>query len=102
MVARRNTGVRREMARAVRRLNILEYLILAAAGAMSLGGGALVALLLRELTDAPFRISWFVSSLLLFSVPGFFVLRRESGRDPTRGGADDSNSSTDGQDRTNG
>ena len=85
MVADGNKGVRRDMARAVRRLNILEYFILAAAAAMSLGGGALVALLLNELTGAPFRISWFVSSLLLFSVPGFFVFRRESRCDPSRG-----------------
>ncbi len=96
MVADGNKGVRRDMARAVRRLNILEYCILAAAAAMSLGGGALVALLLNELTGAPFRVSWFVSSLLLFSVPGFFVFRRESRRDPPRGAAGHP------QDQTNG
>ncbi len=84
MVGDGKKGVRRDMARAVRRLNILEYFILTAAAAMSLGGGALVALLLDELTGAPFRISWFISSLLLFSVPGFFVFRRESRRDPSR------------------
>lgn len=96
MVADDNKGVRRDMARAVRRLNILEYFILAAAAALSLGGGALVALLLNELTGAPFRISWFISSLLLFSVPGFFVLRRENRRDPPRGAAGNP------QDQTNG
>ena len=87
MVADGNRGVRRDMARAVRRLSILEYLILAAAAGMALGGGALVALLLNELTGVPFRVSWFISSLLLFSVPGFFVFRRETRRDPSRGGA---------------
>lgn len=88
MVADGNKGVRRDMARAVRRLNILEYVILVAAAGMSLGGGALVALLLRELTDAPFRILWFISSLVLFSVPGFFVLRRESQHHPSSHGTD--------------
>ena len=87
MVADGNRGVRRDMARAVRRLSILEYLILAAAAGMALGGGALVALLLNELTGVPFRASWFISSLLLFSVPGFFVFRRETRRDPSRGAA---------------
>ena len=96
MVADGNKGVRRDMARAVRRLNILEYFILAAAAAMSLGGGALVALLLNELTGVPFRITWFISSLLLFSVPGFFVFRRESRRDPSRGGAGHPQDQTDG------
>lgn len=87
MVADGNKGVRRDMARAVRRLSILEYLILAAAVGMALGGGALVALLLNELTGVPFRVSWFISSLLLFSVPGLFVFRRETRRDPSRGPA---------------
>ena len=96
MVANGSKGVRRDMARAVRRLNILEYFILAAAAAMSLGGGALVALLLNELTGAPFRVSWFVSSLLLFSLPGFFVLRRESRRDPSRVDADNPQDQADG------
>ncbi len=96
MVADGNKGVRRDMARAVRRLNILEYFILAAAAGMSLGGGALVALLLNELTGAPFRVSWFISSLLLFSVPGFFVLRRESKRDPSRRSAGDTQDQADG------
>ena len=84
MVADDNRGVRRDMARAVRRLNILEYFILAAAVAMSLGGGALVALLLNELTGAPFRMSWLIASLLLFGVPAFFVFRKESRRHPSR------------------
>ncbi len=96
MVADGTKLVRRDMARAVRRLNVLECLVLAAAAAMALGGGALVALLLGELTDAPFRVSWFVSSLLLFGVPGFFALRRESRRDPSHGSADQT------RDRTNG
>lgn len=88
MVADGNREVRRDMARAVRRLNIIEYFILAAAAAMSLGGGALVALLLNELTGASFRVSWLVSSLLLFILPGIFVFRRESRRNPSRIPAD--------------
>ena len=96
MVADGNKGVRRDMARAVRRLNVLEYVILAAAAGMALGGGALLALLLRELTDAPFRATWFISSLLLFSVPGVFVLRREKKRDPSARGAGHIQDQTDG------
>ena len=96
MVAGGHRGVRRYMARAVRRLNILEYVILAAAAGMSLGGGALVALLLSELADAPFRATWYISSLLLFSVPGFFVLRRERKRNPSPRGAGNIQDQADG------
>ena len=78
MVGDGNRAVREEMERVIRRLNVLEYLILGAAALMALGGGALTALLLKESFGSSFRTAWFVSSLLLFLVPGVFVLRKES------------------------
>ena len=70
-----HTETRRMMETAVRRLNVLEYLILAMA--MALAAGVLTAWILRSETGASFRISWIVASLLFFLVPGFLVLRRE-------------------------
>lgn len=77
MVSDGHRAVREEMERVIRRLNVLEYLILGAAALMALGGGALTAFLLKESLGASFRTVWFVSSLLLFLVPGVFVLRKE-------------------------
>ena len=68
---------RRMMETAIRRLNALEYVILAFAMALSLSAGALTAWILQNSTGVPFRISWVVASLLFFGVPGFLVLRRE-------------------------
>lgn len=68
---------RQVMDRAVRRLNILEYLILLLALVLALVGGALVAWILNTLLGAPFRISWALGSLLLFMVPGGLVYLRE-------------------------
>jgi len=68
----------REIAeRAIRRLNILEYLILGAAALLALLGGALVAWVLMSAAGFPFRITWAVSSLLLFIIPGGSVYLRE-------------------------
>ncbi len=78
MVSDGHRAVREEMERVIRWLNVLEYLILGAAALMALGGGgALTAFLLKESLGASFRTVWFVSSLLLFLVPGVFVLRKE-------------------------
>lgn len=68
---------RRSMERAIRRLNALEYFILAGAMALALVAGALAAWLVETLFGAPFRASWAVSSLLFFVVPGAIALRRE-------------------------
>jgi hypothetical protein len=69
---------RRAMERAIRRLNALEYVILAVALVLAMAGGALVALLLSASLELAFRPVWLVSSLLLFLVPGFIALRREA------------------------
>ncbi|MEQ8328943.1 MAG: hypothetical protein RH859_00625 [Longimicrobiales bacterium] len=67
----------REVAdRAVRRLDILEWVILLGAVVVALGGGALVALMVAEPLGWSVRGTWIVASLLLFGVPGAVVLRR--------------------------
>lgn len=68
---------REVMDRAIRRLNILEYVILGAAALLALLGGALVAWLASISLEVSFRISWVVASLLLFAVPGGIVYARE-------------------------
>ena len=68
---------RQVMDRAVRRLDILEYLILLLALIFALVGGALVAWILGATLGTPFRVSWAVASLLLFVVPGGAVYIRE-------------------------
>lgn len=61
--------VRLVAARAIRRLDLLEYAILGAAAVLAIIAGALVAVLLDEATGLPFRATWIVASLLLFIVP---------------------------------
>jgi hypothetical protein len=68
---------RRMMETAIRRLNVLEYVILGVAMALALLAGALAAWMVENVTGAPFRPTWAVSSLLFFIVPGWIVLRRE-------------------------
>jgi uncharacterized membrane protein len=68
---------RRMMETAIRRLNVLEYLILGVAMALALLAGALAAWLVGSITGAPFRLTWALSSLLFFAVPGWIVLKRE-------------------------
>jgi len=63
-------------ARAARRLDYLEWLILAGAVGAATAGGALIALLLSDVADFPFRLTWIVASVLLFVVPGGLALRR--------------------------
>ena len=86
-------GTRREMNRAIRRLNILEWVMLAGAAVMALLGGWVIAWLVRGL-GLPFRTTWTLASVLLFAVPGVSVLAREAGgwsrvailREPDGGG----------------
>ncbi|MFW5905174.1 MAG: hypothetical protein ACOC8K_04365 [Gemmatimonadota bacterium] len=66
------------MERAIRRLNVLEYVILGLAALLALLGGALVAWLLGETLDVPFRWGWALASVLLFVVPGGIVYAREN------------------------
>tara|TARA_B100000809_G_scaffold210326_1_gene213592 strand:- start:1538 stop:1855 length:318 start_codon:yes stop_codon:yes gene_type:complete len=68
---------RRMMETAIRRLNVLEYLILGVAMGLALLAGALAAWMAESLMGASFRLTWALSSLLFFVVPGWIVFRRE-------------------------
>jgi len=76
-VSKQEDLAREVMARAIRRLNILEYLILGAAAALATAAGAATAWVLSATLDAPFRLSWLVSSILFFGIPGALVYGRE-------------------------
>ena len=65
------------MAWVLRRLDVLEYLILFFALVLALIGGALVAWILGSALDLPFRATWGIASILLFILPGGFVYLRE-------------------------
>lgn len=67
-------------ARAIRRLDLLEWAIFLGIAVLAVVGGALAALLLTQAVDVDFRRSWMVISLVLFVVPGtmaLVTLRRE-------------------------
>lgn len=66
-------GTREEMDRAIRRLDVLEWLILLLAIGLALVGGALVAFILSSGTELSFRLAWVGSSILLLLVPGAVV-----------------------------
>ena len=68
---------RRMMETAIRRLNTLEYLVLAVAVGLALLAGALAAWMAESLMGASFRLAWALSSVLFFVVPGWIVFRRE-------------------------
>ncbi len=63
-------------ARAIRRLDILEWVLLAAAMILAIGGGAAVAWLIAPTVDVGFRPIWMVMSVLLFVVPGVIAITR--------------------------
>jgi uncharacterized membrane protein len=71
-------------ARAARRLDFLEWVIMAGAGVAAAVGGALLALLLGLTVGLPFRITWIVASLLLFIIPGWLALRKVKKEDRER------------------
>jgi hypothetical protein len=70
-------GTREEMERAIRRLSVLEHIIVVAAFALALAGGWAVAFLLRDGTPLPFRLTWAVISLLLLLIPAALVFGRD-------------------------
>ena len=70
-------GTMEEVERAIRRLSVFEYVILAASFALALGGGGLAAYLLSTGTRLPFRFTWAVVSMGLLIIPGFFVFGRD-------------------------
>jgi predicted lysophospholipase L1 biosynthesis ABC-type transport system permease subunit len=82
-------GTREEMDRAIRRLNVLEYLILGFVVVLALAGGAAVAFILSAGTDLPFRATWAVLSFLLLVIPGVLVFGRDRRRERARRRASD-------------
>jgi hypothetical protein len=73
-------AARKVTERALRRLNILEYVILLMALILALLGGAVVAWVVSSSTDLSFRWTWTGASFLLFVLPGGFVYLRERRR----------------------
>lgn len=63
-------------AKAAKRLDYLEWVILAGAALVATGGGALVAVLFKDLMGLPFRPTWIGSAVLLFVVPGSVALHK--------------------------
>lgn len=72
---------REALGRAIRRLDVLEFVILGAIAVLSLLGGGLIALLAVQVLDVPFRITWGVASILVFVIPAALVWRREARAD---------------------
>ena len=64
------------MPRAIRRLEILEWVILAGAMVLAIAGGAAVAWLIAPTAGFGFRPIWTVMSILLFVVPGVIAIMR--------------------------
>lgn len=62
--------VRQVMSRAIRRLNLLEAILLAAAAVAAVAGGWLAAYLGRGAFGWPFRTTWLAAAVLLFAIPG--------------------------------
>ena len=60
--------------RAIRRLDVLEWMIFAAALVLAILGGAGVAWLMTGPDGADFRRTWMVASVLLFVIPGGIVI----------------------------
>lgn len=59
--------------RAIRRLDVLEWVILAVTVGLAIGGGWLLAWILFGTDSDRFRLVWMIASLLLFVVPGVIV-----------------------------
>ena len=81
--------VRATLNRAMRRLNILELILLGAALVAALGGGWLAALLGAKAFDLPFRATWVAASLTFFVVPALLALGIERFKRRAKGRTDD-------------
>lgn len=75
--------------RAIRRLDVLEWVMFLSVAALAVGGGALVSMLLVGRSAQSFRVVWIATSLLLMIVPGVLVLApgRRSEEEPTLDGS---------------
>lgn len=73
--------------RAIKRLDILEWVILIAGVGLALLGGAVVAWMFAGIAGVDFRTTWIVASIVLFVVPGSIAvikIKREERRDALR------------------
>ena len=73
--------------RAIRRLDVLEWVMFIMAAGLAAGGGAVVAWILSTMGDWDFRSTWIGASLLLFVVPGAIAIikiRRDERADALR------------------
>ena len=75
--------------RAIRRLDFLEWVILGAAVAMAIGGGALVAWVLAGSGSGNFRTIWMIASAVLLIVPGIVVFTRHRQEERRKGAGSD-------------
>jgi hypothetical protein len=68
--------------RAIRRLGVIEWVILLAAVGLSIGGGALVARILVGRGHESYRLVWAILSVVLLVAPGaaFFARQRQDER----------------------
>ena len=69
-------GTRDVTRRAVRRLGLLESVLIVAAAVFALAAGAVAAFLVSQLSGLPFRPAWIVASILFFAVPAVGVAVR--------------------------
>jgi uncharacterized membrane protein len=60
--------------RAIRRLDLLEGVMIAGGVVLALLGGAVMAWILAGMAGLAFRPTWMVASLLLFVVPGAITI----------------------------
>lgn len=70
--------------RAIRRLDVLEWVILAVTVGLAIGGGWLLAWILVGTSSDGFRMAWMITAALLFIVPGLIVfaqIRRDARRE---------------------
>lgn len=91
--------VRAALNRAVRRLNILELILLVAAVIAALGGGWLAALLGAKAFGLPFRATWITASFAFFIIPAVLALglersKRRAARNTGDGTGDHSHAGT--------
>ncbi len=75
-------AVREFVSRSIRRLNVLEVVILGAAVGIALLGGWLGALIASSAFGLPMRTTWMVLSVVLFVVPGALALTRDRRKRP--------------------
>lgn len=85
--ARLSRDVQEVAKRAVRRLDVLEWVILGAAAVLALVAGALIAVIAQAALGVSFRATWFGASLVLFVVPAALARRTARRADDGEGPA---------------